>query len=108
MTNRSKSEKRMRRIAAILARQQLDKHLHARQSDWLPAVVRLAVARADGFAPVGGFDLELVEEGGLFGGAAFDELAVIAADGGDFLFPEGTDVENERRLRGVLEVHAIV
>src|SRR5262245_7881094 len=67
-----------------------------------------AVGGADAFAEVGGFVAELVEEGGWIGGAAFDELGVVAADGGEFLLPEGADVEDEGGLGGVLEVDAVV
>src|SRR4029450_1004776 len=69
---------------------------------------RPAVGGADAFAKIGGFVAELVEEGGGIGGAAFDELGVVAADGGEVSFPEGADVQDEGGLGGVLEVDAVV
>src|SRR6188768_243912 len=86
----------------------LDQHLHAAETDGFAGVVGLAVADADRFAKVSRFIAELIEEGWRFRRPAFDELAVKAADRGELAVPVLTDVEDKRRLGGVLKMHTVI
>src|SRR5256885_3894667 len=83
---------------------QSNQRLHACHSNRLAGMKRLAVANANRFAPVGGFIAKLVQKSRRLGRASFDELAVIAANRRQLLFPVRADVEHERGLRGVLQV----
>src|SRR5688572_6356034 len=97
--------RRVRRWQRRVRSNQLPQTLH---SHWLAAIERLAITRADALAPIRRLVAQAVEEGGGVGGAAGDELALVASDGGELLFPVAADVEDECRLGGVLQVDAVV
>lgn len=86
----------------------LHKSCHGFHADRFAAGEWFAVAAADGLAEVRRLVAQAVEKSRGFCWSARDELAFVATNRRELGFPLVGDVEHERRLNLLLEMHAVV